>query len=223
MQKHFDRVANLVHNCIIVIDVLETTVGKIAALQAGYPFRGAIEEAPDGDVHVVQMKDVDPDGGVAWAGTLRTMLPGRRRPEWLHEGDVLFVAKGARFYAALVDSPPEQAVCSPAFFRIRVSEPALIDPAFLAWQINQPPFQRQIHQAAEGSGQLSIRRPVLEALTLGLPPLARQRSVVAFADLARRERRALQHLIHNRERQLHALAESLAQPSPNMHRPHRHE
>lgn len=223
MQKLFDRVEFLVQNCIIVIDVQETAVGKIAVLQAGYPFRGAIEEVPDGDVHVVQMKDVDPEGRVAWTGTLRTMLPGRRRPEWLREGDVLFVAKGARFYAALVDRPPEQAVCSPALFRIRVSEPALIDPAFLAWQINQPPFQRQLHQAAEGSGQLSIRRPVLEALILSLPPLARQRSVVALADLARRERRALQHLINNRERQLHALAESLAQASPNMHRLHSHE
>jgi hypothetical protein len=210
MQKLLNRDANLVHNCIIVIDVQESAVGQIAVLQAGYPFRGAIEEVPDGDVHVVQMKDVGPEGGVAWAGALRTTLPGRRRPEWLHEGDVLFVAKGARFYAALVDSPPAQAVCSPALFRIRVSEPALIDPAFLAWQINQPPFQRQLHQAAEGSGQLSIRRPVLEALTLSVPPLARQRSFVALADLARRERRALQHLINNRERQLHALAESLA-------------
>lgn len=223
MQKLLDRDENLVHNCIIVIDVQEATVGQIAVLQAGYPFRGAIEEVPDGDVHVVQMKDVGPDGGVAWARALRTTLPGRRRPEWLHEGDVLFVAKGARFYAALVDRPPEQAVCSPAFFRIRVSQPAVIDPAFLAWQINQPPFQRQLHQAAEGSGQLSVRRPVLEALTLSLPPLARQRSVVALADLARLERRALQHLINNRERQLHALAESLAQASPNMHRPHSHE
>jgi hypothetical protein len=122
-----------------------------------------------------------------------------------------------------VDRPPEQAVCSPAFFRIRVLQPALIDPAFLAWQINQPPFQRQLHQAAEGSGQLSVRRPVLEALTLSLPALARQHSVVALADLARRERHALQHLINNRERQLHALAESLSQAAPNMHRQHSHE
>lgn len=206
-----------------MIDVSKTTIGHIAELQAGYPFRGAIEEAPGGDVRVVQMKDVDPDEGVGWSGALRTVLPGRRRPEWLREGDVLFVAKGAHFYAALVEGPPEQAVCSPAFFRIRVTEPAAIDPAFLAWQINQPPFQRQLHQAAEGSGQLSIRRPVLEALTLSLPALARQRSLVALADLARRERRALQHLINNRERQLHALAESLGQASPTLNRLDSHE
>lgn len=210
-------------NCIIVIDVTEIAIGEVAELQAGYPFRGAIEEVPGGDVQVVQMKDVHPDDGVAWAGVLHTTLPGRRRPEWLREGDVLFVAKGARFYAALVETPPAQTVCSPAFFRIRVSEPAALDAAFLAWQINQPPFQRRLQQAAEGSGQLSIRRPVLEALTLSLPALARQRSVVALADLARRERRALQHLIHNRERQLHALAEGLAQASPTLNRMHSHE
>lgn len=78
-------------------------------------------------------------------------------------------------------------------------------------QINQPPFQRQLQQAAEGSGQLSIRRPVLEALTLSIPAMQQQRGIAALADLARRERQALQQLIRNRELQLHALAEDLDQ------------
>ncbi|GAB2468462.1 hypothetical protein GCM10027082_20000 [Comamonas humi] len=156
------------------------------------------------------MKDVDPGLGVNWPGVTRTMLAGRRQPDWLKAGDVLFVSKGARFYAVCIDEPPSTAVCSPHFFLLQVMPRAALLPAFLAWQINQPPFQRQLQQAAEGSSQLSIRRPVLESLTLCVPPLADQQRIVALADLARQERNTLHQLIHNREQQLQALAESLA-------------
>ena len=199
------------YHCIMSFDASIVPVAEITSLQAGYPFRGAIEELPDGDVRVVQMKDVDPETGVDWRGAIRTSLGGRKHPDWLRSGDVLFVAKGARFYAVCVDEPPARAVCAPAFFHLRVKAPASVDPAFLAWQINQPPFQRQLQQAAEGSGQLSIRRPVLEALSLHIPSMRQQRGIAALADLARRERQALHRLIRNRELQLHALAEGLSQ------------
>jgi hypothetical protein len=41
-------------------DASIVSVAEIASLQAGYPFRGAIEEAHEGEVLVVQMKDVCP-------------------------------------------------------------------------------------------------------------------------------------------------------------------
>jgi hypothetical protein len=197
--------------CIMLFDAHKTLLAELVALQAGHPFRGAIEEVHDGDVLAVQMKDVDPEAGVDWSGAIRTSLGGRKHPDWLRAGDVLFVAKGARFYAVCIDEPPTPAVCAPAFFHLRVKAPASVDPAFLAWQINQPPFQRQLHQAAEGSGQLSIRRPVLEALSLQFPTIRQQRGIAALADLARAERQALHRLIRNRELQLHALAEGLGQ------------
>ena len=192
-------------------DASIVSIAEIASLQAGYPFRGAIEEAHDGDVLVVQMKDVDPEAGVDWSGAIRTSLAGRKHPDWLRAGDLLFIAKGARFYAVCIDEPPASAVCAPTFFHMRVNASASVDPAFLAWQINQPPFQRQLQQAAEGSGQLSIRRPVLEALSLHIPTMRQQRGIAALADLARRERQALHRLIRNRELQLQALAEGLGQ------------
>jgi hypothetical protein len=195
----------------MAIDAKLLTVGGLASLQGGYPFRGSIEESVEGGILAVQMKDVDPDLGVNWSGVIRTALPGRKQPDWLKAGDVLFVSKGARFYAVCIDKPPSAAVCSPHFFLLQVLPRAALLPAFLAWQINQPPFQRQLQQAAEGSSQLSIRRPVLESLMLCVPSLADQQRIVALAELARQERHALQQLIHNRERQLNALAEGLAQ------------
>lgn len=201
----------------MAIDAKFSTIGSLAFLQGGYPFRGSIEESAEGGTLAVQMKDVDPDQGVNWSGVIRTFLAGRKQPAWLKAGDVLFVSKGARFYAVCIDEPPSAAVCSPHFFLLQVMPQAALLPAFLAWQINQPPFQRQLQQAAEGSSQLSIRRPVLESLTLCVPSLPDQQRIVALADLARRERHTLRQLIHNREQQLQALAESLAHAAQAAH------
>ncbi len=195
----------------MAIEALLSTVGAVTHLRGGYPFRGSIEDADEGDALAVQMKDVDPEHGVNWSNVTRTKLPGRKQPEWLKADDVLFVFKGARFYAVCIDAPPSPAVCSPHFLHMEVAKRVPILPAFLAWQINQPPFQRQLQQVAEGSSQLSIRRPVLESLTLSLPSLPDQQRIVNLVALASQERHALHQLIHNRAQQLHALAEDLAQ------------
>lgn len=196
-----------------MIDANIFTVADVAHLQGGYPFRGSIEESANGDALAVQMKDVDPERGVNWHGVVRTALIGRKQADWLQEGDILFVSKGARFYAVCLDEPPLPAVCSPHFFHLQVKSGVAVIPAFIAWQINQPPFQRQLQQAAEGTSQLSIRRPVLESLALAIPSLADQQRIVALTELARQERQTLNQLIHNRELQLNALAADLFQVS----------
>ncbi len=194
-----------------MIDATIFTVAELFHLQGGYPFRGSIEESADGDALAVQMKDVDPEHGVNWSGVMRTTLTGRKQPDWLRAGDILVVSKGARFYAVHLDEPPHPTVCSPHFFHLQVKLAVAADSAFIAWQINRPPFQRQLQQAAEGTSQLSIRRPVLEALTLSIPSLADQHRIVALVELARQERQTLNQLIYNREQQLRALAEGLFQ------------
>ncbi|MEO6320334.1 MAG: restriction endonuclease subunit S [Polaromonas sp.] len=189
---------------------MKSEMGALVSIQAGFPFRGAIDVLASGSVLVVQMKDVAAERGIDWSGVIRTELTGRKAHDWLQPGDVLFVSRGTRFYAVCVDQSPGPAVCGPHFFHLRLKPCASVLPAFLAWQINQPPFQRQLWQAAEGSSQLSIRRPVLEALSLSVPSLQNQRRIVALAELARQERQALHQLIRNRELQLEALAENLA-------------
>jgi hypothetical protein len=197
--------------CVMTIDAHILTLTDVAHVQGGFPFRGPIQESVDGAALAVQMKDLDPQKGINWNTVARTVLIGRKQPDRLRWGDLLLVAKGARFYAVYVDDPPDLAVCSPHLFHLRIRLPQRIDPHFLVWQINQPPFQRRLQQAAEGTSQLSIRRPVLESLEISVPTLAKQRHVVALIDMAHKERRILEELIRNRELQLHALAESLTQ------------
>jgi hypothetical protein len=189
-------------------DVNFSAITHLAAVMPGYPFRGSIQPEDPGEALVVQMKDIAPEGAVHWSGAIRSGLKGRKTPDWLCAGDVLVLARGTRFLAVCLDEPPALAVCAPVFFHLRVQR-AELDPAFLAWQINQPPCQRQLAQGAAGSLQQSITRPVLESLRVAVPPIARQRAVVGFVAAARRERQAMEQLIRNLERQEQFLAEDL--------------
>jgi hypothetical protein len=172
-------------------------------IQGGFPFRSGIQPEPSGSVLAVQMRDLQPDKPVDWGSVVRTDLEGRREAEWLRDGDVLFVAKGT------LTGVPARTVSSPHMYVLRVQAPQTLMPEFLAWQINQRPAQQYLDKAAVGTNQLSIRRAALESMPLAVPSIARQESLLGLAELARKERAALQKLIDNRQRQLDAITRDL--------------
>ena len=184
-------------------------LSDLATISAGHPIRDAIRDVPDGDVAVVQIKNVNTETGVDWPAVAKTKLAGRRGPDWLKPGDVIFSARGHRNVAVCLDQPPGRAVCSPHFFLIRVKDGKSTVPEFLAWQMNLPPAQRYFEQSATGSYITSIRRQVLETLPLQIPSLERQRLLVRLADAAKREKHLMERLIQNRQRELDLVAEEL--------------
>lgn len=159
---------------------------------------------------VVQMKDLHAGNQIDWSATVRTELAGRKEPDWLKQGDLLFVSRGSRYHAVHVDQPPPMAVCGAHLFHLTVRDLGLVLPAFLAWQIGQQPVQRQLQQAASGSNQLSVAKTALETLVITVPPMRTQRLLVDIAEAALRERTVLTALILNREQELGALANALA-------------
>lgn len=188
------------------IDARKMRLGDLVDVRAGYPFRGAIRELAIGGSLVIQMKDVDPVRGVGWQTAIRADLQGRREPSWLTHEDLLLVARGTRFYACHVSAPPEPAVCGPHLFHLRVKSPERVHPAFLAWQLNQPPVQRRLYAAAEGSSQLSVRAGELAGIEVALLPMEQQSLVLQTVDAAACERATLARLAALRDAELAALA-----------------
>jgi hypothetical protein len=188
-------------------DAIQTELRTLADVRQGHPFRGAITEILGGSVSVIQMKDVSPSGLKSRDELIRTEIRGRREPDWLRDGDLLLTARGASNYACVVTGLLGHTVCTPHLYVLRLKQHGQVLPEFLAWQLNQGPVQRYLAQAAEGSAQLSIRKPVLESVPLKVPPLPKQQAIVALAKLAAAEQHALQSLLRNRERELAAIAE----------------
>lgn len=185
---------------------------NIAEIRAGHPFRGSVPEVADGPVSVIQIKDVDWAGNVKWAGLTKTSLGGRKEPDWIKNGDILFVARGAKIVSAYVEEVFVSCVCSQYFYLIRIKSQEVL-PEFVAWQINQQPAQTYLAKSAEGTAQLSVRRSMLADLNIVIPPLEQQRIIVELAKSALRERELLEALISNRERELRVIAKKLLEPT----------
>lgn len=184
-------------------------LSDICTVKAGHPFRGKIPERSDGDALAVQIRDVSEDGDILWDQVIRTEIKGRKNPDWLQDGHVLFAARGQRNNAALVESPPSQAVCAPHFFLLEVKDESLIAPSFLAWHLNQADSQRYFAKAAQGSAQVNVTRAHLEAATIAVPPLEKQLTIVKLYRAAIAEKKLHMALIENRTKQLTAIAHQI--------------
>jgi hypothetical protein len=186
----------------------DTRLGDIADIRSGHPFRGSIEPDKNGDVHVVQVRNTKATGEIIQDEVIKTTLTSKKQPDWLKSGDILFVAKGAKHYSALVEDLPKQTVCSPHFFLVRIKPAlkALVTPEFICWQLNQLPAQRYFQTTAEGSLYLSVRRQILEYVPITMLPIEKQRQLTAMHRCAVKERKVLQQLIDNRQQQLEAIA-----------------
>ena len=183
-------------------------LSDIAIVKAGHPFRGKIPEDMDGNAYAVQIKDIDNDGIIQWHQLIRTSITGRKSPDWLQEGDVLFAARGGRNLAGFVGEIDRLTVCAPHYFLIQVTDTSVL-PEFLAWQLNQEAAQRYFANSAEGSAQTSIRRAVLEATPLFIPTLEKQHAIVGFDNKVKQEKRVLNALIENRTKQMQGIAKEL--------------
>lgn len=187
---------------------MHSLLKSLVDVKAGHPFRGSVPLVEAGNAYALQMRDLSPRGDITWEGLIRTAVDTAKPVQWLEPGNVVFVARGTRNYAVCIQDVPKPTVCSPNFFLLRIKSPTLL-PEFLAWQINRAPAQRYLASNAEGSDQLSIRRPVLEAMPLAVPPLHQQQLIVSLAEAAVHEERQLHALIRNRQQQLDALALAL--------------
>ncbi len=187
-----------------------TTLKIIAQARLGYHFRGAIKDTPDVDSAGVQIKNVDPVHDIDWPALVNTSLTGRKEPDWLQPGDVLFVARGSRNIAVCFDEMPGKAVCAPRYYLLRTRDNTVL-PEYLAWYINKAPAQRYFAQSAERSFIISIRRAVLEELPVSVLGLATQRTIAHLAVAARREKLITEQLIRNREQLLRLVAQGSIQ------------
>jgi len=192
-------------------DLMKTKLSKVAVIRPGHPFRGTIAPASHASTYAVQVRDINEFGAINTEQLITTELTGKKQPDYLKEEDILFVAKGAKHFATYVQQLPEQSVCSPHFFIVRIkpqyAEKVL--PEFISWQLNQLAAQRYLKNSAEGSLYVSIRRKILEDTPITVPSLATQQRIVALYRSAVKEQKALQQLIANRQQQLNVIAHDL--------------
>lgn len=188
---------------------------QIAKIAVGYPFRGKIPEVAGTHVLAVQMKDISVSEGINWSTCVETETQGKREPDWLKAGSILFVARGSNNYSVLIDNSVEgkKAVAAPHLYIITPKKKALL-PEYLAWYLNQEPCLRYFQRESEGTLTKSIRRAALEDTPIAVPSLEQQKSIVALADTLRKEQQLLTQLISNGQLTMNAIAAKLTAENP---------
>ncbi|MEE9342694.1 MAG: restriction endonuclease subunit S [Gammaproteobacteria bacterium] len=182
----------------------------VSSVLMGHPIRGVITEAKETGVFVIRLKDASPDKGIDWSSCVEIDLPGKRKPDWIEEGDILFSSRGRNNHAVLVDCMPKEKkiVAAPQFFIIRDLSSNVL-PAYLAWLLNQSPCQRHIKREAEGGPILNIRRGVIEGTSVVIPSLQKQKTIINLANAQKQEQQTLKQLIRNGETTMNTIANDL--------------
>ncbi|MFT8898132.1 MAG: restriction endonuclease subunit S [Acetobacter sp.] len=181
-------------------------------ISLGHSFRGAIQPDGKADTAVVQMRDITPERTIDWTACIRTEIPGRKEPDWLQPGDVLFPTRGSQVYGVTVDATATQqkAVAAPHFHVLRPTRQDLL-PEWLAWWLGQAPCLRHFEQNAQSSTQLrNIARTVLETAPLVIPPLTQQKTIVALDHAMQREQHLFERIITQNRQTMTAIADGLA-------------
>jgi hypothetical protein len=190
-------------------------LGDLVDIRPGYPFRGRIETSATGDGYVVHPRNVSSEQLMFSNSGKQPMemavFQGRKAPDFLQHGDVLFLAKGHRNFAVCVDDVPSNTVITPFFFLLRVNEPqaASVLPAFLAWQMNHGAAEMYFARGGQGTAVRSIIRAQLENLPILLPTVEKQQFMVELVIAAQQEKNIMSKLIENRQQQLKAIGRQL--------------
>lgn len=173
------------------------SLGDLAEVQMGYPFRSRLEHDPQGDVAVIQMKDIDDANLIHAEDAVKVTLPKGKSHHLLRAGDLLFRSRGRSNGAARVLDGVEAAVLSAPMLLIR---PHSVLPEYLCWYINAPATQAKLAALAAGTSVQMISAEALKALELPLPSLAVQQRIAQAAALAEQEQSLLARIAALRRR-----------------------
>lgn len=191
---------------------------QLAHFDSGYQFRGKVETfdrkkverlgmtvLPEELVKVIQIKDIDDDRRLQVDDLITTRLERSPDKYRVEQGDVLFLARGHRLFAAAVGQRVDGAIASGYFLILRLKTDA-VRPDYLAWYLNQPRFQAALKPLMRGSHMPLVTRSDVESLRVHVPPLAVQEAIVQLDELERQEQKLLAAIKEKRSQLIQAIS-----------------
>lgn len=183
---------------------MQVKVKDIAKIQFGhYSALGKNEEIP-----YLQAKHFDDLGQFTY--NCDTFLDENQvsSENILQRGDVLFVAKGFRFFAAAYNQDWGRTVPSSVFFVLKVDQTKVI-PDYLAAVLNLPQTLTFFQQAASSSTIPSIRKKEVEDFVFNIPSLREQQKIATLKQLHLNEIKLTQQLINQKQNLIQAALQQL--------------
>ena len=180
-------------------------LADVCRIRMGFTVRHRLEPVEETGVKAIQLRDVMFGGEVNPARLKAFDLPDVPKRYRATGGDVVFRSRGARNTASVIDeSWNDSAVVISPLVLLRPNR-ELVTPRYLAWVINQEPAQRHFDKFALGTNLRMIDRFCLDALTIDVPDLDRQRAIVEIDALAEREQKLLTLYLRKKRKLISAI------------------
>ncbi len=162
-------------------------VAECAEVLPGFALKARAEHEPEGAYQIMMASHIQDGAPYRYAveHELRMTLTGSPEKYRVKNGDVLFVSRGVRNCAAVIASVPEKTIASATFYVLRPN--TNIDPAYLAWCLNQQPAQTQIAQIRTGAGTPIVQRHALGDVQIPVPDMQSQHRIAELGALQAEE------------------------------------
>jgi hypothetical protein len=170
----------------------------VAEVQMGLSFRSRLENALEGNLAVIQMKDLMADNTVSCNTLVRVQQDNVKRHHLVQTGDLIFRSRGRVLTSAILVEQPDQVVVASPLLRVRVIRKERLCPKYLNWYISQPKAQEYLRSRQEGTHGGMISKKTLEELPIDIPPLEVQKIILEIAELSVREANLLGALAEKR-------------------------
>ncbi len=164
---------------------------EIADIKTGITFRNRLLDNLDGEIEVIQMRDINPDLSIS-NGLVRISSEQIKPKHFLQPGQLILLAKGKSTRACMIGAAAKKRVISSAFFSIRIKPTQQVLPGYLQWFLNLPQSEAYFRSNASGTSMFSLPMSVLKNLDVAVPPLPVQERIV--------------HLVQDREQEKATLA-----------------
>jgi restriction endonuclease S subunit len=179
----------------------------IADIFTGQTFRSKVENNPEGDVWVIQMKDLNEKYN-DFSGTPNTVTYNDvSANQLLKPGDILFLAKGNNNIAFQFELN-RPAIAVSLFFIIRPKSDVLS--GYLTWFLNNPMTQKYITANREGASVFNVKKSIIEELIVDLPDRHTQEIISRIYKLSIQEEELMKKLTEARKQYIQtALTKSI--------------
>jgi restriction endonuclease S subunit len=179
---------------------MKVHITEIADINIGYQFRAKIEPTDDGTHSVIQIRDFDDNRNLNTEGLLRVKIDKPIEQFHINKGDILFLSRGHRNWAATIAEDLKDAIAVSHFFVIKIKSTDIL-PEYLAWYINQAPAQEYLHiNARHGTHMPLIPMSAFKGLSVEVPSQETQKKIVELSRLMEKEKQLLTELHEKRSR-----------------------
>ena len=156
---------------------MQKRLSDIGEIILGHTFRGAIEAAKEGNVAVLQAKNIKREGVLELDEIVNTMLEKTRSQAFVTNGDVLLSNRGT-FRAAVYEGNASNVLAASSIYIIRMKNPDVALPEYISVFLNSTQGQYGLEAMNRGTLIKSLPKRSLIDLKVPVPPLKTQKLIV---------------------------------------------